>query len=194
MIGLERGTVRVAPYQPEWKRLFEDEARLLRAALGPSVPIEHVGSTAVEGMPAKPLIDLMAGVDDLHTAHQLAPVLEQVGYRLGEVADPGRPLGPAPYLLFVKGPESRRTHHLRLSERFAPDWTDQLLFRDYLRTHHSAAREYAELKQALAARYPHDRAAYRAGKDLCIRRLLRLARDAADDVARDAPESQGGRR
>ena len=194
MIGLERGTVRVAPYQPEWQRLFEDEAQLLRSVLRPSTTVEHVGSTAVEGMPAKPLIDLMVGVDDMRTAHELAPALERAAYNLGEVTDPRRPLAPVPYLLFVKGPDSRRTHHLRLSERFGPDWTDQLLCRDYLRTHPAAAREYAELKEALAAKHPGDRAAYRAGKDRCIRRLLELARTAAEGAARDARESQGGGR
>ncbi len=174
MIGLERGKVRLVPYEPEWARLFEEEARLLLSALGDrALRIEHVGSTAVEGMDAKPLIDLMVGVEDLGAARELAPALERIGYAWR--TDRGSP----DHLLFVRGSESARTHYLKLSEPGSGYWTDTLLFRDYLRAHPEAAAEYAELKRELAGRYPEDRGAYTAGKERFIERILELAREGA---------------
>ena len=81
MIGLSRGTVDVVPYALDWGPAFQDETLLLRQTLGPdALALEHIGSTAIEGMPAKPIIDLMVAVDDLSTSKQLILLLADVGY------------------------------------------------------------------------------------------------------------------
>jgi GrpB-like predicted nucleotidyltransferase (UPF0157 family) len=170
MLGLARGTVQVVPYQAAWRRLFEDEAAQLRAALGePALVIEHVGSTAIEGMDAKPIIDLMAAVPSLERAAGLVPVLEGLGYEhRGDGGSPGR-------LFFAKGPASRRTHHLSLVEPTSAFWRETLLFRDYLRSHPEAAEAYRRLKHGLAAQHRSDRGAYTGGKETFIQDILDAA-------------------
>lgn len=171
MIGLARGTVQVIPYQADWQHLFEDEAAKLRAALGePELRIEHVGSTAIAGMDAKPIIDLMAAVPSLARAAGLVPVLEGLGYEYrGDGGTPGR-------LFFAKGPASRRTHHLSLAEPTSAFWRETLLFRDYLRAHPAAAEAYRRLKHELAAQHPSDRGAYTGGKAAFVRKILAKTR------------------
>jgi GrpB-like predicted nucleotidyltransferase (UPF0157 family) len=170
MIGLPRGTVQVVPYQAAWPRLFEDEAAHLRAALSePALLIEHVGSTAIEGMVAKPIIDLMVAVASLEQAATLVPMMERLGYEYrGDGGAPER-------LFFAKGPPSRRTHHLSLAELTSAFWRETLLFRDYLRSHPAAAEAYRQLKHGLAAQHPSDRGAYTAGKEAFVKDILAAA-------------------
>jgi GrpB-like predicted nucleotidyltransferase (UPF0157 family) len=167
MIGLARGTVQVVPHEAAWARLFAAEAATLRAALGePATPIEHVGSTAIKGMDAKPIIDLMLAVPSLASAAEHIPVLENLGYEdRGDGGAPGR-------LFLAKGPPSRRTHHLSLAEPTSAFWRETLLFRDYLSTHPEAVEAYRRLKHDLAVRYPSDRAAYTNGKNAFIKGII----------------------
>ena len=170
MVGLGRGSVRLVPYRAEWKGLFEEEAARLRSVLGARVlRLEHVGSTAVEGMEAKPLIDMMAAVESLEEARSFAPALEELGY---EHRDDG---GVRGRIFFAKALRSRRTHHLSLTEPTSEHWRRSLLFRDHLRAHPEAAEGYRELKRELARRYPEDRDSYTAGKDSFIERAIESA-------------------
>ncbi len=171
MIGLKRGTVQVVPYQPAWKELFEDEAAKLRSALGNHLlQIEHVGSTAVEGMDAKPILDIIVAVEGLDKARELVPVVQSLGYSHKEDDDvPER-------VFFVKGSPNKRTHHLSLTEPASGYWKAHILFRDYLLTHEEAAEEYRQLKRELAEQYPDDRGSYTAGKERFVERILKLAR------------------
>src|SRR5262245_19174687 len=170
MIGLARGTVRLAPYSPEWARLFDQEAALLRTVMGKAAQhIEHVGSTAIPGMLAKPIIDLVVIMSSLDKATAWIPTLEGLGYEYrDDTGVPGR-------LLFVKGPHMQRTHHLSLTEMTAEFYKEKLLFRDYLKTHRDAFDEYFKLKKNLALSYPNDREAYTSGKLAFVERILRLA-------------------
>jgi GrpB-like predicted nucleotidyltransferase (UPF0157 family) len=156
-------------YDPVWPAQFAEEAALMRAALGDSVvAVEHFGSTAVPGLSAKPIIDLLVAVRSLLEARTRAvPALEALGYAYW--AD-----DPAPdRLFFVKGlvPGSR-THHVHIVDLTASQdprlgeftFADRLLFRDYLRAHLDEAQRYANLKRELAARFPDDREAYTEGK------------------------------
>jgi GrpB-like predicted nucleotidyltransferase (UPF0157 family) len=171
MVGLRRGSVCLAPYRAEWKELFEEEAARLRAVLGDKVlRVEHVGSTAVEGIEAKPLIDMMAAVESLDEARDLVPVLEGTGY---EHRGNG---GVEGSIFLAKGPRSRRTHHLSLTETTSDHWQRSILFRDYLRAHPEVAEEYGELKWELARKYPEDRDSYTAGKDRFIEQVIESAR------------------
>jgi len=174
MLGLERGKVLVVPYRPGWKSAFRREAALLRSTFGGAVlGVEHIGSTAVEGMAAKPIIDLMCAVAGLDGARAFRPRLEALGYEYRpDEAVPDR-------LFFAKGPRERRTHHLSLTEPGSTFYEEKLLFRDYLRTHASAAEEYRRLKAGLAGRHASDRASYTEGKRAFVERILALARSEA---------------
>lgn len=176
-VGLARGSVHLSPHDPRWAEVYAAEARAVRAALGEALlGMEHVGSTAVPGLDAKPIIDLMAGMRDSGATRAAVPVLERLGYVHREAREHLGEAGPPPYMLLVRGPESRRTHHLRLNVHGGADWTAQILFRDHLRAHPEATALYAAEKRRLAAAFPADRAAYTAGKEPLIRRILEAAR------------------
>ena len=177
MIGLERGVVRLAPYTAEWRRLFEAEKALLQAAIGPHVlDIQHVGSTAIPGMVAKPIIDIGIAVTSFEGARVCIQPIEQLGYEYrGEHGIPRRHF-------FVKG--EARTHHLHMNEINSREWQNQVLFRDYMMQHSGLADEYATLKAQLAQRYRTDREAYLDGKAPFIERVLEMARSAVNGVQR----------
>lgn len=174
MIGLKNGTVKLIAYQSAWRVCFEEEAQRLRSALGTRMlHIEHVGSTAIEGMDAKPIIDIMVAIESLAKTRDLVPLLEALGYQYIED-------DPVPdRLFFAHGPPDLRTHHLSLAEATSSFWEEHILFRDYLRTHSGALEAYRELKWRLAEKYPQERAAYTAGKEGFIQRTLELASEHA---------------
>ena len=170
MIGLPRGKVQIVPHHWQWKSIFESEATLL-GSLFPDVilQIEHIGSTAIEGMAAKPIIDLMGVVASLEEAKPFRAQLERVGYEY-------RPDATAPdRIFFAKGPRSHRTHHLSLTARGSTFYKEKLLFRDYLRANAEAAEEYRRLKEELATKYGDNRGAYTEGKSDFVKRILDLA-------------------
>jgi GrpB-like predicted nucleotidyltransferase (UPF0157 family) len=168
MIGLERGIVRLVPYTKEWERLFQAEKSRLQAAIGNYVlDIQHVGSTSIPGMVAKPIIDIAIAVESFEEAAVCIKPIEQLGYEYkGENGIPRRHY-------FTKG--DLRTHHVHINEIGGRNWKDHLLFRDYLTLHAEIAKEYAELKLALARRYLADRQSYLEGKVPFIERVLQLA-------------------
>ena len=188
MIGLKRGTVRLVPYRAEWKRLFEEEAEALREVLGDLAPrTEHVGSTAIEGMTAKPLIDILIAVESLERARNYAPVLEKLGY---DFRGDG---GVKSRLFFAKGPESRRTHYLSLTEKGSVHWERSIVFRDHLQTHPEAAEDYRKLKQALAEKYPEDREAYTKAKDEFVELMLKQAKFGAASGYKEREQNGSGK-
>ena len=164
----------ITEYDPNWVLLFEQEsARILAVLDGDLVTrIEHFGSTAVPGLAAKPIIDLLVGVRSLAEAKQVAVFqLERLGYAYWfENPDFQR-------LFFVKGlpPNSPRTHHIHMVELNSILW-ERLLFRDYLRKHPDEAARYAQLKYYLAQRFSIDREAYTMGKAEYIESVMQKAR------------------
>ncbi|OVE85945.1 GrpB family protein [Natronolimnobius baerhuensis] len=170
MIGLARGTVELCEYHAEWKHRYEDERARLEAIAGEHInSIEHVGSTAIEGMPAKPVIDMLATVDEPESADALRPLLEENGYEYRPTDD------VAGRLFFAKGPQTNRTHYLSVTERESTVSEETLVFRDYMRTHPVAAAEYAALKRELAATYPADRESYTDAKSTFVAAVLECA-------------------
>ena len=162
--------VEIVDYDPRWPGFFTDEAARIQTALGESiVAVEHFGSTAVPGLSAKPIIDLLVSVRSLAEAREQAvPALEALGYAYWyENPDTSR-------LFFVKGlpPNGPRTHHIHMVEPGVSydarlgmyTFSDRLLFRDALRADPDEARRYAALKRHLAAKFSADREAYTAGK------------------------------
>lgn len=170
MIGLERGTVELCEYRPGWKDLYEKEVNRLQSIVGDRIlAFEHIGSTAIEGVAAKPIIDLLAVVPDRGEARNLIPVLEEHDYEY-------RPNGDTrDRLFFAKGPPTNRTHYLSLTERESDFYTEKLAFREHLRTHPDVAAEYVTLKRSLADDYPDDRSAYTHRKGPFIETVLRKA-------------------
>jgi GrpB-like predicted nucleotidyltransferase (UPF0157 family) len=133
------------PYDPEWPRRFEAERTLLDEVLGPWLEggIHHIGSTAIPGIAAKPIIDMMAGVRDFDEARGAYEPLAELGY----VHEPHRP-GIAHHFA-KRGPDGRTTHGLHLTEPGSDLWRERLVFRDALRADRALAAEYEALKLGL---------------------------------------------
>jgi GrpB-like predicted nucleotidyltransferase (UPF0157 family) len=152
--------------------LFAAEAAQIQAVLGEGcVAVEHVGSTSIPGLAAKPVIDILAGVTALTAGEQAVPALEALGYEYrGENGIPGR-------LFFRKGPvQYRRTQHLHLVKTDHEQWIAMLSFRDYLRANLDEARRYEALKRSLAFQFREDRQAYTEGKAEYIYGVMQKAR------------------
>jgi GrpB-like predicted nucleotidyltransferase (UPF0157 family) len=146
-------------HDPDWGPRFEAEAALLERAIGPWLlgGPHHVGSTAVPGLEAKPIIDILAGVRSLDEARACFEPLADLDYLYA-------PYRSAEMHWFCKPDPSRRTHHLHLVPVASQRYRDELAFRDRLRSDAQVAEEYARLKRDLAARHRHDREAYTEGK------------------------------
>jgi GrpB-like predicted nucleotidyltransferase (UPF0157 family) len=173
--------VEVVPYDPRWPERFREEEAHLRSILPAELVgrIEHFGSTAVPGLAAKPVVDILVEVRDLDEAKRLVvPVLEEEGYEYVWRPTHGDDGGPW-YAWFIKrdAETGARTHHLHMVEPGFTEHWDRLLFRDYLLEHPEAAAEYAELKRRLASASPDDRAAYTAGKSEFIDRVTECAKE-----------------
>jgi GrpB-like predicted nucleotidyltransferase (UPF0157 family) len=168
-----RGTqpVEVVDYDADWPRRYAEERDRIAAAIGEAaVAIEHVGGTAVPGLPAKPVIDLMIGVDDIERAGPAVASLINLGYEY--IPEFESQLPDRRY--FRRGaPESHHVHMVPVSSDY---FAEHLLFRDWLRSHPQAAEEYGKLKRGLAGRFPNDRDAYRAGKVPFITTVVAAAR------------------
>jgi len=161
--------LRVVPWSADWARMFEVErGRLATVFDRPGEVVEHIGSTAVEGLAAKPIIDIVVGVETLADAEARIPVLESLGYEYV----PGYE-SELPDRRYFRRPRTRpRTYHLHCLERGGVRWAQHLAFRDYLRAHPERAEEYQTLKQRLAARHVSDPTAYLDGKAPFIRGIL----------------------
>jgi GrpB-like predicted nucleotidyltransferase (UPF0157 family) len=167
----------IADYDPEWPRLYARERRRIRRALaGRIVAIEHVGSTSVAGLAAKPIIDMMAGVERLDDASAFIEPLRRIGYQFHPELMARH--GIDDDLLFLKGPRGSETVHLHVTEYAGGFWQEKLLFRDFLRTHPDVAAEYAALKRTLAPRFS-DGTPYSIAKTEFIVAVLERARQAS---------------
>ena len=174
---LGRETVVIVPYDSRWPMSFADErARLETLFPGLIRRVEHFGSTAVPGLSAKPIVDMLVEVTSLdETKEEIVPVLEGDGYDYIWRPTSGDD-GPPFYAWFIKRDmQGNRTHHIHMVEHDFPQW-DELLFRDYLIAHPDVARQYVDLKQRLAGQFSNDRIAYTEGKGDFIRRVTALAR------------------
>jgi len=181
-----REDIAIVAYDPLWPRLFLAEAAHLRSCLPGELVgrIEHFGSTAVPGLVAKPIIDMLVEVADLQaTRERIAPLLERQGYDFFWRPTQGDD-GPPFYAWFIKrdATTGARTHHIHMVERHFSEHWDRLLFRDYLIAHPEVTTEYAALKVRLAAEWPQDRVAYTNGKTAFIVRVTALAKRDKDGM------------
>ena len=159
--------VLIFDYDPRWPLQFEEERRRLQEALGPrALGIEHIGSTSVPGLGAKPVIDIMVGVKELAEGEHCIAPLRSIGYEFIP-----RQRFPDCYF-FLRGAWGARTHHLHIIEFEGSLWRRYVLFRDYLRAHPEVARRYLEIKRQIAADPGIRRYTYSAAKQPFISDLM----------------------
>jgi GrpB-like predicted nucleotidyltransferase (UPF0157 family) len=162
----------VVEYDPQWPGMFEHEKEAIMTALGNWVLlIEHIGSTAVPGLAAKPVIDIGVGIRSLMDAHDLIPRIESLKY----IYEPTLEQLVPERRFFWKGTPVIHTYHLHLAEVNDPVLLTPIRFRDYLRGHPDTAKEYGALKKELAKRCKQDITAYVAGKTALVERVLKQA-------------------
>lgn len=164
----------ISEHNPDWKYKFASEKRLINGAIGAGsiLRIEHIGSTAVPGLCAKPTIDILVEIEDDTNIDLIIAKLKHVDYQFIP-----KPENPPPHLMFAKGYTDQgftgQTYHIHL--RYKGDW-DELIFRDYLIQNPEISHEYAELKMKLSVDYKNDREKYTNSKSEFITRLIKTAR------------------
>ena len=168
-----KAPVVIVPYDPEWLQTFEQErSRLEETFASTNAVIEHIGSTSVPGLGAKPVIDIMVGVAALTEAEVRIERLRAEGYEYVPAYE-----AQLPQRRYFRKPLAEpRTHHLHCVVLGSSFWHDQLVFRDYLRAHPEAAHAYEALKRNLAFLHAANREAYSEGKSEFITRILTHAR------------------
>jgi GrpB-like predicted nucleotidyltransferase (UPF0157 family) len=160
----------VVPHDPQWVGEFEREAAAIRNALSDVLlRIEHVGSTAVPDLPAKPIIDIQVSVRDIEEREAFVRPLERLGYLFAP--DPDSP----DYHFFGKPRERPRRYHVHVCVAGSGEEMRHLVVRDFLRSHSEEAAKYADLKRELARRTHQDRLAYIEGKEPFMRDLEQWA-------------------
>ena len=159
--------VRIVHYDPAWPAAFEAERALLEPVLAPwlSGGIHHVGSTSVQGLAAKPVIDILAEVRSLEESRAAIEPLRTLSYWWA-------PYHEESMNWFCKPSPDRRTHHLHLVVPGSQAWREELAFRDALRSEPETTRAYEMLKRRLADRHTHDREAYTVAKTEFIEAVL----------------------
>lgn len=171
MIGLKRGTVKLVEHNTSWKLSFEREAKKLRKVFGQDcIDIQHVGSTAIPGILAKPIIDIALIVPSLRKAKRYEKKLREIGYEIKKNDTKKE------RLFFTKGSEEKRTHYLHIGEISSGYIEDMILFRDYLCKHKNAAKVYSELKESLAEKCKNTREIYTAKKERLVKEVIKKAK------------------
>lgn len=170
-MGLKVGTVRLEDYNPEWKNSFEVEKNnLINIFKEIALKIEHVGSTSIEGLSAKPIIDMMVIIKRFSDFENVRSYFEKEPYSI-------KLDSPEDEILIRKGDESNRTHFIHVVELGSDRQINTLLFRDYLRENKDALLEYEMLKKELAIKYADDRKMYTASKNDFIQGILKKAKN-----------------
>ncbi|NHJ87638.1 MAG: GrpB family protein [Asgard group archaeon] len=158
-----------------WKIIFQQEANLIRNKIGSHIKsIEHIGSTALPRIAAKPIIDILIGIDSLSNSEKIVTTLQSIDYvynQAAEVLFPER-------LLFQKSDvESKQQFNLHIVVHHSDYWKDIILFRDYLLTHPEALKEYELVKKHMAVRFPTNLVAYSIGKEGYIVAIIARAKN-----------------
>ncbi|WP_310424517.1 GrpB family protein [Chamaesiphon sp. VAR_48_metabat_135_sub] len=163
--------VEVVPHNPNWRTLFETESKQITIALVENViAIHHIGSTSIETIYAKPIIDILVEVSSISKVDENNSQMQALGYQcMGEFGIKDR-------RFFLKdNPAGIRTHHVHVFEVDSPQVKRHLAFRDYLNNHLEDAESYSALKQSLGSKYPHDIEGYMDGKHGFIQEIDRKA-------------------
>jgi GrpB-like predicted nucleotidyltransferase (UPF0157 family) len=185
---MEAAQIEVVAYDPSWPGRFEKERSVLAGAFLPlNVRIEHIGSTAVLGLGAKPIIDMMLGVEQIAEVQSQVARLKLCGY----LYRPELELQIPERRFFAKPPTHPRRFHLHVVEYSSTYWASHLLFRNFLRTHPEIAADYLALKLRLATQFANDRLAYTSGKSAFIEAALDRARATDSNIKTGSLPSAG---
>lgn len=170
-IGLKRGLLELVPYDPEWEVFFNNEKNEIRKAIGQFIlAIEHIGSTSIKNMCAKPIIDIAIGLKKYDDGFKCVEGLSKIGYLyFGERGIPGRH--------YFRRDSEIVKFHLHMHEITSEEWKNHILFRDYLRNHEKEAKEYTELKYDLKHKFGNDIEKYTEAKAEFINNILKKAKE-----------------
>ena len=169
-----RAPIIIVPYRSEWPQMFADEQERLTLQLPAKIKLEHIGSTSVVGLEAKPIVDIMLGAQSLVEVEALLPTLEALGYEYLPETEQQLPMRR-----FLAFPNTRpRAIHLHAVALDSDFWREHVAFRDALRKDAHLARAYGALKRQLACKYGDDRAGYTEAKSAFIYEVLSRAAQA----------------
>lgn len=172
-IGLKRGTVKLSSYSNTWKSLYKKEKGILKSTLKnyiKIIDIQHVGSTSIPKLKAKPIIDIAIGIQILKDGKKCVKSLEKLGYEYEHDA------GVKGRHFFAKGPEKNRTHYLHIEKHNGKLWQNHILFRNYLKRFANIRKEYQKIKEIAADKYKNDRVAYSKEKSKFIDDTVKKAK------------------
>lgn len=171
-MALKRGIVELEDYNYSWKDDYLKEEKLLKELLGNRIiEIHHIGSTSIEGLKAKPIIDILIVIDSLNNISEIEEILSKYDYHnRGQQGVPDR-------YFFAKGPEEARTHYIHFVEPKSNTYYNQVYFKKYLIEHPEYIKKYCDLKQQLALKYADDRPKYTQGKNEFITDIIKKAKD-----------------
>lgn len=171
MLGLNKDVVELVPYCKDWSKEFEKEKKRLKKILGSlALDIQHVGSTSIAGLSAKPIIDIAVAVENVSVLSKLIDLLSKKGY---DVKDSINEFGE---ILARKGTPDNRTHYIHIEVLNSIFWNNHILFRDYLIKHPEYIKKYEDMKKEMFERYKNERKLYTASKNDFIEQVLELAR------------------
>lgn len=164
-LGLERGKTELIPHDNEWESVAEKTIRTLQKLIPEARDIQHVGSTAIRSIDAKPIVDIAVALDDVQSVTSHIEELAGYGiiYRGSDV--PGQ-------ILFIIGEGDIRTHHIHIVKWRGKAWNNYIMFRDYMNSHPDKAAEYEKLKKQIASSFPDNRRAYTEGKAGFIEKII----------------------
>lgn len=170
-VGLAPNKVDLYEYRSEWKTDYlQEEERLKEIFEGYYVDIQHVGSTSIPGMCAKPIIDIVVGLIRLGDGERFIATMEKFGYHYkGHTGISNR-------YFFSKGRVDYRTHHIHLVQYKDENWMNQIVFRDYLKNHPKSVEEYTRIKCDLQVKYMNDREMYTNLKSRFIREIIEIGK------------------
>lgn len=170
-IGLKRGAVAVENHQKEWEISAKKIINLLKYALKDDiVDVQHIGSTSIKNICAKPIIDIVVGINDFNDIFKHNDELEKLGIIYKRQDHENQHLYVCTDLQ-----NNIQTHYIHVVIFNSKEWNDYINMRDYLNANEEKAKEYSELKKQLANKYPNDRIAYTNGKSKLIEEILNSA-------------------
>lgn len=175
-MALKRGIVELENYNPQWKEEYLTEEKLLKEVLKDRIiEIHHIGSTSIEGLKAKPVIDILVVIKSLEEIPEIESILADYDY-----SNRGQQ-GVSDRYFFAKGPEDARSHYIHFVEPNSNTYYNQVYFKKYLIEHPEYIKKYCDLKTELAAKYADERPKYTQGKNEFITNVIKLAKEEYDD-------------
>lgn len=170
MTGLKKGEVHLEEHDPEWETEAERLKERLHKVLGDqALDVQHVGSTSIRTIPAKPILDIAVAVNDVEDVDAYKDKMEKAGFQYAGELNAGQ------RMFFMENAEGRVIQHIHMVQEGSAAWTNYMNMRDYLNAEPKEAERYAQLKRKLSKSCEHDRAAYAEGKDPFIKETLRKA-------------------